>query len=138
MRPSGAINPKGVPARLLDKLETEDRWATSPELALWLDAKQETVDKALFRLRDKGMVHSRFLNRPSKGRFGGFTEWRFGPGVSITVPPARSRQGWTRPSVEKPRKRVGAVAVRCQCGRRGIANRALVSGGSVSQCSECA
>lgn len=82
----------GIPARLMDLLETDGGWLTVDYLAMRLDAKPESVESALTRLRDRGLVESRVEELASRestrvptvyasGQWNAFTdsrrEWRF-------------------------------------------------------------
>lgn len=138
-RPKQALTPRGVPARILDRLETEDQWLTVAELVLRLDAKEEAVSRALPRLRDRGLVHSRFIAGPRGPA--GYTEWRHGPGESTGVPAGRPKTPIGRgfPLGIRPKKKYGPVQVWCKCGTRGVANAALLKGPkkTVESCPEC-
>jgi hypothetical protein len=52
----GETKPGGTPERILDLLEIEHRWLTLAEIAATLEVKEETVDRALYRLRKAGRV----------------------------------------------------------------------------------
>jgi hypothetical protein len=52
----------GLPVRVLDVLETDGSWLTTAGVTLMLpDAHQESVEKALFRLRRRGLVDHRVV-----------------------------------------------------------------------------
>lgn len=53
---------EGLPARILDQLETDGGWLTVPGLACDLDATPAAVRRALFRLRGKSLVESRSVD----------------------------------------------------------------------------
>jgi hypothetical protein len=89
-RPPGRLNRRGLPARLLDFLETDGGWLTTDGLAMALDEQRNSVDKALDRLKQRGLVENRLVPLATavasraKTRVGvgglGFdsrTEWRF-------------------------------------------------------------
>lgn len=53
------LHTKGIPARMLDLLETDGGWLTVHGLAHELEANPESVERALWRLRLKGLVECR-------------------------------------------------------------------------------
>lgn len=55
-RRPGQLSPNGLPVRLLDLLETEDRPLPLVWLANRLDADPESTRRALHRLKDRGLV----------------------------------------------------------------------------------
>jgi len=60
-----------TPDRILELLEIEHRWMTKAEIARTLEVREETVDRALFRLRKRGLVlyaEGERLTSPSKWR----------------------------------------------------------------------
>lgn len=59
-RKLGGIHPGSVPDRTLDLLSIDGGWLTVQGIALDLSAKQPTVEKALWRLRRRGRVQSRW------------------------------------------------------------------------------
>lgn len=50
---------RGVQRKVLDYLELSHGWRTLEGLALDLNANKDSVAKALYRLRDRGLVRSR-------------------------------------------------------------------------------
>lgn len=56
----GGIHPGGVPDRTLDLLSIDGGWLTVQGIAQDLSAKPPTVEKALWRLRKRGRVVSRW------------------------------------------------------------------------------
>lgn len=59
----------GAPERILEVFECDPSWWTEERLMLRLDRSQSIVHRALYRLRDEGLIESRRL--PGK-----LTEWR--------------------------------------------------------------
>lgn len=62
------LHPHGIPVRLMDLLETDGGWLTLDYMAMKLDEKVESVERALIRLRDRGLVETRveeLASRPS-------------------------------------------------------------------------
>jgi predicted ArsR family transcriptional regulator len=53
------LHQNGIPARLVDVLETDGGWLTVDGLAHQLDAKFESVRRALERLAARGIVEHR-------------------------------------------------------------------------------
>lgn len=90
-RASKRLATNGIPVRLMDLLETDGGWLTLDYMAMKLDEREESVEKALVRLRDRGLVEDRMfelaLECPPGGSFrGGMRrrplldvrrEWRF-------------------------------------------------------------
>lgn len=54
-----SMHSNGIPVRLLDLLETDGGWLTVDGIAVGLDVKPESVSRALYRLRNTGLVESR-------------------------------------------------------------------------------
>ena len=77
-RHQGWLWPHGAPARLLDLLETERAWLCVARMALRLNLTEETVSKALVRLRQAGLVQSRMfeLGHSVNGHQEARIEWR--------------------------------------------------------------
>lgn len=62
------LHRNGIPIRLVDLLETDGGWLTLDYMAMKLDEKEESVERALIRLRDRGLVETRsfeLASRPS-------------------------------------------------------------------------
>ena len=68
-----------VTRNLLDLLELDGGWLTSEGLALDLGFDPQTVDRTLYRLRQKNLVESRVveLALSSGGRLQSRSEWRW-------------------------------------------------------------
>lgn len=69
MRTPGRFNARGLPARSLDLLETDGGWLTTAGVALELGAAYESADRALSRLRDRGLVESRVVELAGSFRY---------------------------------------------------------------------
>lgn len=84
-RAKGRLDTSGHPARLLDHLETDGGWLTSESLALLIGASKDSVDRALWRLKERGLIEKRSVGLASaRLDFGGRSaqletrgEWRF-------------------------------------------------------------
>jgi hypothetical protein len=56
------MHANGIPARVLDVLETDGSWLTTAGVTLMLSgANQKSVEKALFRLLTRGLVDHRVV-----------------------------------------------------------------------------
>lgn len=53
------LSATGNPVRILDVLETDGGWSTTAYVAMLIDASERTTDRALHRLRVRGLVESR-------------------------------------------------------------------------------
>lgn len=71
-----------VSQRVIDFLAIDGGWLSAPALAADLGIREETVERALQRLRLAGAVASRRVELacigcgPSPGRLEAYTEWR--------------------------------------------------------------
>lgn len=71
--------PQGTPVRVMDVLETDGGWLTTPGLALYLGVTTDTAFSALKRLRFSGYVQSRIVElaySPSGRKQESRMEWR--------------------------------------------------------------
>lgn len=59
---------KSIPSRILDLLETDGGWLTVAGIAMELNANEESVDRALYRLRQRGQVQHRDVELARSGR----------------------------------------------------------------------
>jgi hypothetical protein len=70
--------PKGKPERfnhiVLDKLICDGGWMTLDALEMELDRGRDSIDRALFRLKEKGLVDRRYRTERAQG--GGISEWK--------------------------------------------------------------
>lgn len=86
------FNPNALPARIIDVLETEGGWVTLAELYERLPAPKDSIRRACYRLKHRGVVESQIVEwgkrRTSKSSANGYmgngggniprilTEWR--------------------------------------------------------------
>jgi predicted transcriptional regulator len=83
---SGQLTSTGLPARILDVLETDGGWLTTEGVALQVGGRDDSVQRALYRLHDRGLVESRRFRlaqvsgRPSRtysgNGLGSWFDWR--------------------------------------------------------------
>jgi hypothetical protein len=71
------LQPGGIPFRALDKLQIDGGWLTCDGLADELGVKWRTMQRALYRLHEKGMVETRRVPLTwTVGRVSERIEWR--------------------------------------------------------------
>lgn len=90
----GQLTRNGLPARVLDVLETDGGWLTTEGVALQVVGKLDTVRHALYRLQRLGLVESRQVELAKRG--GGKTAQTYsGNGLSGYVDVRREwRASW--------------------------------------------
>ena len=78
----GGLNPSGTPFQVLDKLQIDGGWLTADQMAMELGGRLETVNRALYRLRERGLVKARRIELTWAGRnMAERVEWR-----AVTLP----------------------------------------------------
>lgn len=60
-RPQNRLSSNGIPARLMDRLETDGGWLTLEYLAMVLDANPDSVERALQRLFQRDLIEKRVI-----------------------------------------------------------------------------
>lgn len=73
----GGMDPSGSLFRALDKLQVDGGWLSSEQLAAELDVRELTMRRALWRLRERGLVEDRRVPLTWEvGRVTERIEWR--------------------------------------------------------------